>query len=195
MATYIAEQAGAAADYVRLDGTAALTGDMDLGSNAITGLATCTADTDALTKGYLDSIAPSDAAVGTLLQLKGDIVVYASSGVTLDAASSWVKRYDGGTALTVAATGSPSATQLGINSPGVGSIEILDGSTTLLVNGAIAGNVVCNVTYNSGASVNVIPKFTYTASKITLTFVNSAGAATSPTGNWSVHVSVFTVVF
>jgi len=45
--------------YIRVDGTVAFTGDQSMGDNQLTNVGTPSADTDACTKGYADSIVPS----------------------------------------------------------------------------------------------------------------------------------------
>ena len=55
-------------NYVLRDGTAAMTGDLQMGNHKITGLATPTVNTDAATKAYVDSVAgaPTGSAGGDL---------------------------------------------------------------------------------------------------------------------------------
>lgn len=54
---YIASLSTSQSNYVLLNGTAAMTGNLQMGNNKITGLATPTANTDAATKAYVDSVA------------------------------------------------------------------------------------------------------------------------------------------
>ena len=63
-------------NYVLVDGTRAMTGDLNLGTNKITNLATPTANTDAVTKAYADNLPGSwSEASGNIHRATGNVSV------------------------------------------------------------------------------------------------------------------------
>lgn len=128
VAEFVEDTSGSSADYIRVDGTSAPTADIDMGVNKIINLGTPTANTDLATKAYADANVGGADEFATAIGLKAKIIIQTTNDVFN---SGTIVRYDGGAAMTVADTGSPSATQIGRQLMGTGVWRIIDGSGTL----------------------------------------------------------------
>lgn len=185
VAEYVVQAAGQSTEFVRVDGTAPMEADLDCNSNQVVSLAAPTDATDAATKSYVDGLAPTASSVGTGLGYKGRTRILLS-GMTLSGGN--VVRYDGGTALTVVASATPSATQIGVSSTGTGVLVIEDGSSSLL-------NTPTNLLLDNEFIVNYgnvllqPPRFVTTAAnEMTITFLNPAGGNTNLVGNCCIEI-------
>lgn len=189
--TYIEETAGSSSDFLRVDGTTPMAAALDADGNGVIDVGAPTLSTDGARKTDVDGFAMSAAAIGTAMQLAGEAFIVFSSGLTVDTARSWVRRYDGGAALTVAASGSPSATQIGVSSGGTGSLTIQDGSAAFFSGSPILKHCVLTFSLNFNTTNCQPPKVTSSGSTITVSYQSISPAATDPTGVSNIHIEVY----
>jgi hypothetical protein len=170
-------------EYVRQDGTSTMSGNLAMGNNKITGLATPTLATDAATKGYVDS-----AVTG--LTWKNAVVVKADSNVTISA--------PGATIDGVALNAGDRVLLVGQTTASENGIYVYDTATTALVRAADAATP----SQLNGAAVFVEQgtshdaAFTQTADNLTdfgsQAWVQFSGAG-AYVGSGAIHVTGTTI--
>lgn len=190
MAVYLAELNGGASDFLLRDGGNAMEADLDMGTHKIVNLATPVASTDLSTKLYADTnVAVTAAQVAAARGIVADIRIEFASNTLVGGR---VLRFDAGTAMSVAATATPSATQIGTNSTSTGFMVIKDGSAGLLTDAT--SNLRTWEVQVVGGNVSVCQPFIQptAADTITVHFNDTTGTGAYP-GVWTLHMRKFSV--
>lgn len=106
------------ADYLKKDGSVAMTGALDMGTHKIGGVVAGTLDTDAVTKGQMDSALSGKADQSTVLSHTSDTTIH----VTTTEKNTWNAKQDAIPANTYDAYGAAAAVQ--------SNLDTHDGNTT-----------------------------------------------------------------